>query len=82
MHRRAFYRSRHLGERDRSPAYHRVRKCLINRLDTERGRQVNIPSPASYNSGGGSAYGRQLARRAAIVLSGKPTYRSRSQNRA
>lgn len=37
---------RKLGERDRSPAYNRLRVCFSNRLEQELHRKVNMPAPA------------------------------------
>lgn len=37
---------RHLGERDRSPAYNKLKTLFAQRLETETGKKVRMPSPA------------------------------------
>jgi hypothetical protein len=44
---------RHLGERDRSPAYNKIRSSFAQRLEMETGKKVSMPSPAwsTHSSG-------------------------------
>lgn len=37
---------RHLGERDRSPAYHKIRNAFAHRLEIETGKKPSMPAPA------------------------------------
>jgi hypothetical protein len=45
---------RHLGERDRSPAYSKLKALFAARLELDTGKKVRMPSPAwaTHASGG------------------------------
>jgi len=40
---------RKLGERDRSPAYDRIKKAFVKRLEQDMGRKPSLPAPAWAN---------------------------------
>jgi hypothetical protein len=44
---------RQLGERDRSPAYHRIRNNFVKRIESDTGRKPKLPAPAWATHQGG-----------------------------
>lgn len=44
---------RHLGERDRSPAYNKVKTTFAHRIEIETGKKPHMPSPAWASHSGG-----------------------------
>lgn len=44
---------RHLGERDRSPAYNKVRVAFAHRIEIETGKKPHMPAPAWASHSGG-----------------------------
>jgi hypothetical protein len=45
---------RHLGERDRSPAYFKLKSIFAERLQSEMNKKIRMPSPAWCTHGGGA----------------------------
>jgi len=47
---------RKLGERDRGPAYTRIRLIFIKRLEAELGKKVRMPQPTWYHAAGNAQH--------------------------
>jgi len=46
----SWLQGRHLGERDRSPCYDRIRQIVVARIHQETGKRVNMPAPEWFGS--------------------------------